>query len=62
MAEVIRWQDFKGDPVMQCSCGCQEFFILLDGYGDTWEHPIGTECCECGDKTIWARVEQDAAD
>ena len=55
MAKIIKLQ-VNGKPVAQCDCDCQEFYILLNGFGDTWDEIKGTECVDCGNIIDWVKV------
>jgi hypothetical protein len=58
MAKIIKWEDHQGEPVAQCMCGGIEFYILVNGYGDSWDKVIGTECVECGYEVKWVKAEK----
>jgi hypothetical protein len=57
MAEVIKLGG-DGRPVLSCDCGCQEFYILADSFGD-WNTIEGTECLDCGNIVDWIKVTLD---
>ena len=57
-SNVINWNEHQNEPVATCQCGCTEFNLRVDGYGDKWTKIIGTECVECGEKIDWKPVDE----
>jgi hypothetical protein len=54
MAKVIEVQFTDKGPVALCpDCGCTEWLILLDGFGDVWKNVIGTACSNCQFVVDW---------
>lgn len=58
MAKIIQWLDYQEEPVAQCVCGSTDFHILVNGYGDSWDKVIGTECIDCGEQIKWVKAER----
>jgi hypothetical protein len=58
MADIVQL-NFNSQPVAMCECGCQEFYLLLDGFDDGWKELLGTQCVECGNIVDWAAFTDD---
>lgn len=48
-ADVISWHEYKDIPVLQCHCGCQEFYFPVNRFGKGWDKIFSPRCVECGE-------------
>ena len=61
MSKIINFEDQMRrfyDFTATCECGNNEFHILVDKLGASWNKILGTRCTKCGDIIKWQEAKK----